>query len=101
MGRGCGGCGGFGDRGGWGRRYYGNYQRYYAPGYYQSWPYQAIYAAPVVASSYYGSCDRSLQGTSIANNCTEGYPVATPTNCACFHVPSQSFGCFDTRGASC
>jgi hypothetical protein len=51
----------------------------------------------------YGSCDCSITGNGVAtsNNCNAGYPVCSGSNCTCYNVPTQTTGCFNTRGATC
>jgi len=121
------GGGGRGGRGGWhgggGRRnpywgggYYGGYGGYgggYYPSYYgygypynsYAYPYYAYptYAAVSPVSTLYGSCDCSLNGLNVSNNCAYGsIPVCVAGgNCVCTNLATGSSGCFNTPNAIC
>lgn len=94
--------------GGWGWNGYGGYAGWPGwPGYtayYYPDIYTTPYAGPFVGindpGSVYGSCDCSVNGQVLSNNCN-GNPVCTAGNCTCYNVPTNSMGCFNTQGAQC
>lgn len=81
------------------RRHRFGYGRYYAPIIY---PY---YLTPMVyypTSTMYGNCDCTLgSGRVTSNNCNSGVPICVGGNCTCYHYPTQTTGCYNTRGATC
>lgn len=109
-GGGRGGGGHWAGHGGWhgGNRY--SWNRWNWPGYGTSyynylWPGYGLYNDYVAYNpiqSTYGNCDCSMNGNIVtSNNCNSGTPVCTGGNCTCYNIPTQTSGCFNTRGAIC
>lgn len=102
-----------GHHGHHGRRHYGHHPRYFYRGSYPRFAYgYPAYSYPLLAygayptfyspvRTAYGSCDCNLNGYVTNNNCTQGVPVCSGGNCTCFNQASQTFGCFNQRGATC
>ena len=73
----------------------------YLGGYGYPWNYYPSVTVDPTQTTY-GSCDCSLgNGAVTSNNCNAGVPMCSGTNCTCYNIPTQTTGCFNTRGATC